>query len=125
MARQPHVWIQRKTDITHSSVSYLFITPHLYDGNAEHAMRSMSPNTPLADRSTPPAENCCWLLMRMRSSHRELSGFSRSDAISNILRVCRNMVYVSRAVSEPSGVVPPPPCAALRAFVRLCIRKIC
>lgn len=30
---------------------------HLYDGNAEHAIRRMSPNTPLADRSTPPAEN--------------------------------------------------------------------
>ncbi len=85
----------------------------------------MSPNTPRADRSMPPAENWCWLFIRMRSSQRELSGRRRSDAISNILSVCRNMMYVSRAVSEPSGVVPPPPCAALRALLRLCIRRIC
>lgn len=50
-------------------------------------MRSMSPKTPLADRSTPPV-NRCWLFICKRRSQRELSGRRRSDAISSILSVC-------------------------------------
>lgn len=60
---------------------------HRYEGNAEHAMRSISPNTPRADRSTPPVNRCC-LFIRKCSSHSELSGLRRRDAISSILRVC-------------------------------------